>query len=245
MKNIYRIGFVPFLLLFAFSLSGNDAGCYTADSCHKLGVESYKKGRYIKSIKYNKEAESYRLINKDGLLWKSRRNIALAYNEMSLFNEANLYFIKAYETNGKREAKDSVKLLINIGICFLEMGDIEQAVEYGINAIKINNHNLSEAYAILSSILNETNNENQIRSAIRYANKAIELSHNNQNQENILRAINEKGTSYNKLELFKQAIDSYNSAYDISVEIGDTIDSSGILNNIATVFFIKNNIKMQ
>jgi len=54
---------------------------------HQIGVVLYKERAHMKAIKYNKLAEKLRLKNKDGLLWKSRRNIAVAYYDLSILKQ--------------------------------------------------------------------------------------------------------------------------------------------------------------
>ncbi len=204
------------------------ACCY-----HQVALEFYWQEEYIEAIKYNKLAEAKRLENGDGLLWKTLRNIGLSYYQLSFYKDANKYFVKAYETEEKKQAKDSVQLLRNIGELFLEMGELEKAIEYGRKAIQINPEDPA-ANAVFAQILNNTNDSSQLVNAIKYANMAIQMA---KKETDFKKAILEKGNALNQLKKYNKAAKVYNDALKNDKTIEDTVYISKILNNLATVLF--------
>jgi len=213
--------------------------CFPADSCHTKGVDLYLQGKYIESLTYSKEAAKLRSKNNDILLWKSYRNIGLAYFQMDFYNEAIKYFLKAYQTKGNQTEKDLVQLLRNIGEYYSDLGDLGNAIEYGRKAIQMNPED-PEALVTYAMILNTTKDSIKISEAIQYAESAIQLCKENENDKHIRvlgRANVTKGNSLNLLSRFDEASQHYENALKLK---SDTSHQFRILNNIATVFFYKN-----
>jgi len=223
--------------------------CYPADTCHAIGVDLFYQDMFIESIHFSKAAAKLRLKKNDALLWKSYRNIGTAYFEMQLYQEAKKYFIKAYETAGKKTSSDSVQLIRDLGTSLSELGELEQALEHGRKVILIDPQDPS-VQAAYAAILKFTIDSIKLLEAIQHAEMAIQLCQAIENdgyiEEVLIQAISEKGNALNMLGRYNEALEFYNEGL-LLISNTDLDYQASMLNNVATVLFEqkKHNLAIQ
>ncbi len=210
------------------------ACCY-----HQLAVEFHNSDLF-KAIEYNELAKDIRSINTDGLLWKSFLNLGLAFFELQEYKQASKNLQQSLYTAGFKKPKDSIRILRNLSDCNFRLGDLDKALEYGEQAIQVRaiNRRKGIAFGTMADILNETKDLVKVVKAISYADKAVKLSTEARDFNNVCNSLISKGNSYEILGKYEQSISQYQKVlnYADSLISKDTYIAKAI-NNIATVLF--------
>jgi len=204
---------------------------------HQVALRYYINYDYLLSLKHNKEALKIREQINDGFLWKTHHNIALIYDELEEYKKAIQHNQKAYSLPGAKTPKDSISILRFLSMEYAEIGDIEEALQYGNIATKVeaSDVKIAQAFHSLGSILAQTNDSIYLKLALQHLNKALSLIKNNQNFD--LLAIpyyGNIGVAYHNLNEEEQALKNYYKALDL-VASQDSLYRSSILNNIGYV----------
>jgi len=204
---------------------------------HQIALYYYNNYNNLLSLKYNKEALKIRKKINDGFLWKTHNNIALIYDELEEYSKAIQYHQQAYNLPGIKASKDSTRILRFLSLEYAKIGDFEQALKYGKLAIKTNTSdiNQSKAHHSIGLILTETKDTINLKLALQYLNKAIQLVKYHEYFDQIATPyyIN-LGVAYNMLNEEEKALKNYYMALDL-VASEDTLYRSIILNNVGYV----------
>jgi len=223
-----------------YELSNTSDVRFKACCYHKVGVYYQTvQDDDLEAIKWHEKAVAERQKIHDPLLWKSYRNIGLAYKELEYLERGLEYLHIADETKGAKTAKDSSIIYRHIGEMYGLMGEFEQAIFYGKSATQIKSvPNLRRAHThnALCNTLAQTRDSLRLTEAISEAEKAIELYETVKNPgKYIARAYINMGNAYGWLEQHEKALESYRNALNINAK--NRLDTqSKALNNMATSY---------
>ena len=165
----------------------------------KKGLELHQAGnlkaaREYYQISLKNNPTNYHTLNYLGIL----------QSQLGNFTESLNIFKKAISVKA-----DDAKLYCNIANIYLQLRELDNAVQYYNKAIKLD-PNFFEAHCNLGTALQEYNNKKSLESAIISFNKAIAIN------SNFYLAYNNRGNVLKDLGKLKDAVDSYNQSLKIN-----------------------------
>lgn len=207
---------------------------YLACLYHQVGISYYNINEYVLALQYYQEAKKIREQINDELLYRTLYNIALTYHELNNYSKAIFHNQLAYAIVGNKQSKDSINILRFLSEDHSAIGDIEQALQYGKMAIKINADTLRlvEALNALALSLVNTNDISKAQEAIDYLDIALQLKNEKNGFQKVFSFINcNKGAAYGILNKNHKALEQYNLALNL-LPNEDTLSRAYLLNNI-------------
>ncbi len=221
------------------ALNTNDIQ-FKACSYHHIGVYYQTvKDDDLEAIKWHEKAASNRKKINSPLLWKSYRNIGLAYKELGYLERGLEYLRLADATEGTKTANDLSVIYRRIGEIYAHMGEFEQAIAYGESATKITSARDSRrahAHNSLCNTLVQTRDSLRLIRAIDEGQKAIELYEKTKNPAWYIPMVYINiGNAFGWLGQHEKALESYREALTINPK--NMLDTkSWALNNMATSY---------
>jgi len=209
------------------------ACCY-----HQIGVYYQAvQNDDLEAIKWHEKAVTERKRTNDDFLWKSYRNIGLAYKELEFLERGLQYLRLADDTKGTKTANDSSTIYRHIGESYALMGEFEQAIFYGKLATQIkaaSDARRAHAHNSLCNTLVETRDSIRLLEAINEAEKAIELyKKHKKSAGRMVHVYINMGNAYGWLEQHEKALEMYREA--LSISTNDALKADA-LNNMATSY---------
>jgi len=208
------------------------AACYF----HCIGVQYHKKKNYLQVIQFNKKALTLREQFHKEFVWKSHYTLGIAYNELTMYAKSQSALQTAYNTWGIKYQKDTLEMFRVMANNLSEMGELQQAENYAIQATQIKIDELwrtADAFNSLSDILGrEEQSDDNKRRAIECADAAIQLYKKAEEDEYYIgQALNSKANAMSWLERYNEAINTYDIALNIynknSEEYARTLSNKG------------------
>ncbi len=200
---------------------------------HCLGVYYRRNGNYLEDIKHCKIAIEIRKQHQDPMLWKSYRNMGYSYKDAGYYKKSITAIEKAMQLN--EIFIKNVMANIYISICYREIGEYKEAIEYGQKAVAfaqsdieygIAYNNMAVTYeAMVEPVYLELGVEN--------ARKAIKSFEKVKLQDEAAKARNSLGNLLELLKKYDEAINAYNEALKSYEK--NALEYASILNNIAFV----------
>ncbi len=135
------------------------------DSIFYLGIISFKKNEYKRSIDYLKK-----VIEKNYNHKQSNLFIGLSYYKIRDYNKAKIFFEKIYKTNEK-----DFQIIINLSLTLIELKEYVNAENILKNAINLNPKHLDTLNCLGNLYLNKGNTDE----AIKYYLKFVEINQDN------------------------------------------------------------------
>ncbi len=209
------------------------ACCY-----HQIGVfYQAVQNDDLEAIKWHEKAAAERKRINDDFLWKSYRNIGLAYKELEFLERGLEYLRLADDTKGTKSGNDSTTIYRHIGDIYTKMGEFEQAVFYGKIATQIksaSDSRLAHAHNSLCNTLAETRDSVRLLQSINEGEKAIKLyKKNKKSTRRMVHVYINMGNAYGWLEQHEKALEMYREA--LSISTNDALKADA-LNNMATSY---------
>jgi tetratricopeptide (TPR) repeat protein len=143
-----------------------------------------------------------------------------------------------------RILKQKASALNNIGFIYDNRGNIEKALEYYSQSLKIQ-EGLGNKKGIASSLNNIGFiyfNQNDVEKALDYWKRCLKLQEEIGNKPGIALSLNNIGAAYNSKGDTSKILDYYSRSLKIREEIGDKRGIAESLNNIGAVYFSKANM---
>ncbi len=113
------------------ALATTDTASYPpgkAEAAFNLGQAFHQKQDYPSALNYYLQAERiYKQIADDKSLGALYTEIGALYQEQKLYNQALRYFTDARALRAKNNQSTSPSLLENVGFCYLQLGDLNEA----------------------------------------------------------------------------------------------------------------------
>ncbi len=191
-----------------------------------------KKGDQKAITKY-KDAIKIREKYRDGQLWKSYRNIGIAYKRLGYYKKALDFFDKI------EEPKKDILTYRYISECYTKLGEHKKAIDASEAAIKFAKENklkgfqIGDTYNRYCISLIESKYPENLYSAVVQADKAISFF-DSDDYKGIAPALNNKGNAHRWLKQYSMAIQSYEEALAIQKK---ALRKAETLNNIATALY--------
>jgi serine phosphatase RsbU (regulator of sigma subunit)/Tfp pilus assembly protein PilF len=180
-------------------------------------------------------------------LGKSYNCLGVVNNIIGDLDKSLEYYLKALEIREKIGNKNDVaKTLSNIGLVYNDRSEYSKALEYLMRAQSITEIDLKETNPhLLLNIGSVYQNNLQRDKAFEYFTKALSIAKKEENKNLEMRILINIGAIYfandSKLYNITKAIQVFENAYKVALQLNEIYYVSKILNNLGQVYFMQGN----
>ncbi len=186
---------------------------------NSIGATYWKKGEFLNAIKYYKLGLTiHRELGNYKRLARSLNSIGSSYWNLKNNILALEYYLEALKAQKQFSEINSSLTLNNVGLLYLELGDIALAERYvadGLKSAKITSSTLGEGYSYLN--MGDINlHRKKYSEALQYYEKAITFYEKLKDKNGLAQILNKIGEVYLITNKFKLAEKKFAEAYKIS-----------------------------